>query len=148
MQTKCVGIRMLMAGAVAAGVLAGTMPVRAADADPRDDASPWGMGSGAEWSGEFPKFNPMLDKAGVRWLRLFPEWQTTQPRQGQWNWKAADAMVASARANNIHLVGGFWYFAPWASADGGTRKGPIKDMQYWRDYVSATVGRYQKDVKY
>jgi hypothetical protein len=57
-------------------------------------------------------------------------------------------MVANCRANNIHLAGIWAYFAPWASADGGTRKGPIKDMQYWRDYVSATVSRYQKDIKY
>ncbi len=117
-------------------------------ADPRDDASPWGMGSGAEWSGDYPKFNPMLQKAGVKWLRLFTEWQVIQPRQGQWNWKVPDAMVANARANNIHLTGIWCYFAPWTSADGGTRKGPIKNMQYWRDYVAATVARYQKDIKY
>ena len=36
----------------------------------------------------------------------------------------------------------------WASADGGTRKFPIKDIQYWREYVSGTVGRYKDDVKY
>lgn len=119
-----------------------------AKAEPRDDASPWGMASGAEWSGDYPKFNPMLKDAGVRWLRLFPEWQVIQPKQGEWAWEASDAMVANARANNIHLTGIWLYFAPWASADGGTRKGPIKDIQYWRDYVSATVTRYQKDIKY
>ena len=117
-------------------------------ADPRDDANPWGICSGAEWSGDYPKFNPMIAKAGVRWLRLFPEWQVIQPQRGQWNWEAADAMVANARANNIHLIACWCYFAPFASADGGTRNGPIKDMQYWRDYVSATVNRYQKDIKY
>jgi len=120
----------------------------APETDPRDDASPWAIASGAEWSGDYPKFNPMLREAGVRWLRLFPEWQSIQPRQGQWNWQGADRMVADARANNIHLVGVWCYFAPWASADGGTRKGPIKDIQYWRDYVSGTVERYQKDIKY
>ena len=90
----------------------------------------------------------MLRDAGVKWLRLFPEWQNIQPKQDQWNWDSSDAMVANARTNGIHLTGGFWYFAPWASADGGTRKGPVKDIQYWRDYVRANVGRYQKDIKY
>jgi GH35 family endo-1,4-beta-xylanase len=116
--------------------------------DRRDDACPWGIASGAEWSGDYPKFNPMLRKAGVRWIRLFSEWQTIQPKQGQWEWEHPDGLVANARANNIHLTGVWAYFAPWASSDGGTRKGPIKDMQYWRDYVGTTVRRYQKDVKY
>jgi len=49
----------------------------------RDDASPWGLGTGAEWLGEHPKFNPMLHQAGLRWIRLFPEWQTIQPGQGR-----------------------------------------------------------------
>ena len=57
-------------------------------------------------------------------------------------------MVADIRAHNIHPIGIWCYFAPWASADGGTRKGPIKDIQFWRDYVSATVKRYRKDIKY
>jgi len=124
-------------------------PPRARLAETRkEDASPWGIASGAEWSGEYPKFNPMLHKAGVRWLRLFPEWQTIQPRKEQWNWKVPDAMVANARANDIHLTGVFCYLAPWASADGGTRKFPIKDIQDWRDYVSRTVGRYKDDIQY
>ena len=114
----------------------------------KDDASPWGIASGAEWSGDFPRFNPLLKQAGVKWLRLFPEWQIIQPKKDQWNWKVADAMVADARANGIHIAGVFCYLAPWASADGGTRKFPIKDIQYWRDYVSGTVERYKDDIKY
>ncbi len=125
-----------------------TLPASAAGDDPREDASPWGIASGAEWSGDYPKFNPMLHKAGVQWLRLFPEWQTIQPKKDQWDWKTSDAMVADARTNNIHLLGVWAYLAPWTSADGGTRKFPIKDIQYWRDYISGTVGRYKKDVKY
>ena len=113
-----------------------------------NNADPWGIASGAEWSGDYPKFNPLLKKAGVRWLRLFPEWQTIQPHKDEWNWKTADAMVANARANDIHLSGVLCYLAPWASADGGTRKFPIKDIQYWRDYVGRAAGRYKGDVAY
>ncbi|HBI42124.1 MAG TPA: glycosyl hydrolase [Planctomycetales bacterium] len=143
-----------IAVAIAGGLvlaLAAVRPATAqppAKADPRDDASPWGIASGAEWSGDYPKFNPMLQKAGVGWLRLFPEWQVIQPKKDQWNWKSSDAMAADARANNIHLLVCWAYLAPWASADGGTRKFPIKDIRYWRDYITGTVERYQKDVKY
>lgn len=116
--------------------------------DARDDASPWGVGTGAEWFGAYPKFNPLLRQAGVTWLRGFYEWQTIQPSQGTWSWKLPDALVANARANNIHLVAMLHYLAPWVSADGGTRKFPIKDMQYWRDYVNGVVTRYHNDIKY
>ena len=114
----------------------------------RDDASPWGMGTSAEWSGQYPRFNPLLRDAGVRWLRLFPEWPGNEPKPGQWTWDGADQIVANARANNLRVTGFWGYFAPWASADGGTRKGPIKDIQLWRDYIAASVTRYHRDIQY
>lgn len=119
-----------------------------AQSDSRDDGSPWGIASGAEWSGEYPKFNPLLDQAGIRWMRFFPEWQTLEPQRGQFNWGPADKLVANCQENHIRVTGVFCFLAPWASADGGTRKFPIKDIQYWRDYVGASVARYQKDIKY
>jgi len=119
-------------------------PVR----DSRDDSSPWGVGSGAEWFSAYRIFNPMLKQAGVRWLRGFYEWQTIQPKQGYWNFVLPDALAANARANGVHLVGVLAYLAPWASADGSTRQFPIKDVQYWRDYVAGMVGRYHPDIKY
>jgi len=123
-------------------------PAASSNADPRDDNSPWAMGSSAEWSGEYPKFNPMLDQAGVKWIRLWNEWQGVEPKQGEFNWASTDKIVADAKANHLHVFPSWCYFAPWASADGGTRRGPIKDMQFWSDYVSASVGRYDKDIKY
>jgi hypothetical protein len=122
--------------------------VRSEGGDRRDDASPWGVASGSEWLSAFPLFNPMLKNAGVGWLRGFYEWQTIQPKQDSWNWVLPDRLVANARDNRIHLTFGLAYLASWASADGGTRKFPIKDMQFWRDYVSAMVGRYHDDIKY
>lgn len=119
-----------------------------AQQDPRDDSSAWGISSGAEWSGDYPKFNPLLHQAGITWLRYFPEWQTIQPKKGEWNWEYADKMVADAKKNQIHMSGGFAYFAKFASADGGTRRGPIKDMQYWRDYTREVMTRYKDDIKY
>jgi polysaccharide biosynthesis protein PslG len=121
--------------------------IRATD-NPRVDVSPWGIASGAEWLSDFPKFNPLLRTAGVQWLRAFYEWQAIQPTPGQFNWAETDRLLANAKANGLHLTHVFAYLASWASADGGTRKFPIKDMQFWRDYVSAVVARYHKDVKY
>ena len=116
--------------------------------DLRDDLSPWGVASRAEWFSAYPIFNPMLKQAGVRWLRGFYEWQTIQPRQGSWNFTLPDRLLKDAQANGIHLTGMLAYFAPWASADGGTRKFPIKNIQFWRDYVAGMVERYHSDIKY
>ena len=116
--------------------------------DPRDDLSPWGVASGAEWFSEYPRFNPLLRNAGVGWLRGFYEWQALQPKQGYWNWVFTDRLVNNAVANGIHLTFPLAYFAPWASADGGTRRFPIKDMQFWRDYVGGLVARYHENIKY
>jgi hypothetical protein len=116
--------------------------------DPRDDSSPWGVASGAEWFSAYPAFNPKLKEAGVRWLRGFYEWQTIQPKQGYWNFTLPDRLVENAKANGIHLTGVFAYLAPWASADGGTRKFPIKNIQFWRDYVEGMVQRYHRDIRY
>ncbi len=116
--------------------------------DPRDDRSPWGVSTGAEGLSAYPVFNPMLKQAGARWFRHSYEWQTVQPKHGQWNFALTDRLVENARANGIHLTGFFGYFAPWASADGGTRRFPIKDIQFWRDYVRGMVERYHSDIKY
>jgi hypothetical protein len=79
---------------------------------PRDDSSPWGMGTSAEWSNEYPKFNPLLDQAGVKWLRLFPEWQSSEPKVGEFNWDSTDKVVADAKTNHIHILGMWAFFAP------------------------------------
>lgn len=120
----------------------------AAAADPRDDNSPWAVTSSAEWSKEYPRFNPLARQAGARWLRLFPEWQTLQPSQGVWNWEPGDRLVANARTNGLRISGAFLYFAPWATVDGSTRTCPVKDMQFWRDYVSGVMQRYREDILY
>ncbi len=140
--------RMLASMLASCFLIGGGLSARAANADPRDDRSPWGIASGAEWSGEYRKFNPLLDQAGVRWVRYFPEWQSMEPKQGEFNWKQSDDFVANSKANHIKVSGVFCFLTKWASADGGTRKFPIKDIQYWRDYVGALVTRYQKDIKY
>jgi polysaccharide biosynthesis protein PslG len=131
--------------------VAAASPARDAGAgheDLRDDASPWGVASGAEWFGGYPKFNPLLHAAGVTWLRGFSMWHGIEPKQGEWNWEKTDALVADARANNIHLTAPLAYLAPWASAHGDPRKFPIKDMQYWRGFVEGVVARYHDDIKY
>jgi len=120
----------------------------AEEVEKKKDNSPWGIGVSAEWSGEYHRYIPLISKAGIKYLRQFPEWAVIQPKKEVWNWKVADKLISTAKANGISILGVWCYFAPWASADGGTRKGPIKDINYWREYVRETVKRYKNDIKY
>ncbi|NEW97912.1 glycosyl hydrolase [Rhodopseudomonas sp. BR0G17] len=136
---------------IAAGAAVGQRSALASDATgdrAEQQTSPWGVATGAEWLDDHRRFNPILAKAGVKWLRAFQEWQTIQPTPGIWNWAPADRLVSDATANGISLLYPLAYLAPWASADGGTRAFPIKDIQYWKDYVGAIVERYRGSVKH
>lgn len=140
--------RLTVASVLAVFLFPGKADTAPPDPDPRRDKSPWGIASGAEWSGEYPRFNPLLSKAGITWIRLFPEWQALQPGPGQWNWSSADALVANCRQNGIHPLGVLFYFASWATSDGSTRRAPLKDLQSWAEYTRGMVARYQKDIKH
>lgn len=140
--------RTLLSALFAAGAITVWTKSAGAQSDPRDDKSPWAIASGAEWAGDYPKFNPMLKEAGMRWLRAGSEWQSIQPKRGEWKFEWMDKMVADARANDIKIAGCFAYFAPWASATGDTRTGPIKDIAYFREYVEGMVTHYKDDIKY
>ncbi|MFG0247528.1 MAG: endo-1,4-beta-xylanase, partial [Phycisphaeraceae bacterium JB051] len=111
--------------------------------------SPWGIASGADSTGLYIRYNPMLRDAGVTWVRYFPEWQTIQPAKGKWNWKSADDLIANARSNQIQMSGFLAYFAKWSSSQpNNTRRFPVKDMNDWRTYVRQVVGRYKDDIQY
>ena len=125
-----------------AAVVSAMAPATAA----AEGGSPWGMASGAEDSGKYPRFLPMLRGAGVTWMRYFQEWAPIQPAKGEWNWEWSDNFVRANRENNIQLTGIFLYFARWASSDGGTRGFPVKDIEDWKTYVAACVGRYKDDI--
>jgi len=98
---------------------------------------------------------PYLHDAGVSMVRLFPEWAGIQPEKGRWDWASADALVDSARKNDIQLAGVLAFLTPWASSapndpDHGarTRTFPIKNIQYWRDFVRESAARYKNDITY
>ena len=138
--------RLTRAGiALAASLSMGSGGVWAQEQVPAQD-SPWGVASGAELARDYPRFNPMLKEAGVRWLRYSSEWSSLQPRQGEWNFEWMDGLVADAEANNIRMAGVLAYFAPWASATGDQRTGPVRKMEFWRDYVEGVVSHYKNDI--
>lgn len=119
-----------------------------AAADPRDDNSPWGIAPGAEGLKEHVEFNPLLEAAGVRWLRCFAMWNGLEKEQGVWTWEKNDAMQADIRAHKMHAIGYLGFLAKWASVNGDVRELPMKDIKFWSNYVTQVVSRYHKDIKY
>jgi hypothetical protein len=76
------------------------------------------MATSAESRGEHATLYPELRQAGVTLMRAWPEWGRIQPGRGQWNWAECDALLQSARGNQIELIGGLWYLTNWASTNG------------------------------
>ena len=106
-------------------------------------ASPWGFGSSAEWLMDgHARFLPLMRDAGIHWFRFGPDWSAVQPRHGEFDFNYPDTVIAEANKNNIHVSGVFAYLAPWASSKNTAVDFPIKDIQYWRDFVEAMVRRY------
>ena len=138
----------LQGGPAGAGDAAQGTVQAASPADPRDDRSPWGVAFGMEWSSAYPLFNPLLKAAGVQWLRGFYDWQTLQPKEGYWNWALPDRLIENVRSNQQRLTFILAHVASWKSLDGAIHRFPIKDIQFWRNYVAGLVGRYHADVKY
>ena len=121
----------------------------APDTDVRSAGGAFGIASSAESFGDHPRLFPLLHEAGITMVRMFPEWANIQPQPGQWNWSASDALIESARKNQIEILAVLCYLAPWASSEpGSTRRFPIKDMQYWRDFVQGVFERYHDEIKY
>ena len=105
--------------------------------------SPWGFGSSSEWlTPAHERFLPMMRDAGITWFRFCPDWSAIQPRHGEFDFNFPDTVINEAYKNNIHVSGVFAYLAPWASPKNTAVDFPIKDIQYWRDFVEAMLKRY------
>ena len=84
-------------------------------------------------------------QAGVRTVRLFPEWRNFEPKKGTWSWQDGDALVKDAADNNLEIGAILMGSPPGAKT---AHAFPMDDLDGWSDYVSAAVGRYHKQIRY
>jgi hypothetical protein len=111
-----------------------------------DDANPFGVGSSAQASGLYASWMPKMAAAGVRWVRVFPEWNQIQPSAGTWNWSLMDSMLNTAASNRLNLSGLFLYNAQWVNAN--THTFPTNNYPAWFTYVSNVVHHAAGRVRY
>jgi hypothetical protein len=111
-----------------------------------NNTNPFGVSSSAQSSGTYTTWFPPMTQAGVKWARMFPEWNNIEPTRGSFNWSSVDNMINSANANNILLSGIFFYNVPWLNADSHTF--PMNDLSAWSNYVRQVVNHSKANISY
>ncbi len=84
--------------------------------------------------------------AGVKWVRIFPEWNTIQPSAGAWSWTLMDSMLNAAAANRLNVSGLFLYNASWINSN--THTFPTNNYGAWSNYVFRVVQHAAGRVRY
>jgi len=84
--------------------------------------------------------------AGVKWVRVFPEWNQIEPFAGTWNWSLMDSMLNAAAANHLNISGLFLYNASWINSN--THTFPTNNYPEWSAYVSNVVRHAAGRVRY
>ena len=83
----------------------------------------------------------LVRSANVGWVRITIPWREVNPERGSWSWDGTDALVRSARAKGLKVLGVLSTAPVWAgSNDNGTR--PPSQIGYWQQYVRRVAARY------
>jgi len=129
------------------GVIVGGRPLSAQPPSPERQpaVTPWGVSSSASAYRDHAAWLPKMAAAGVSTVRLFPEWNGFQTKDGAWKWELGDALVKSAAENTIEINAILMGSPPGAKA---SHAFPMDNLEGWSTYVSSVVGRYKKHIHY
>ncbi len=97
--------------------------------------------------------------AGFGTLRIWQErrtsWTGLEPAKGQWNWGPLDSIVAAAQARGVDILLTLGQTPGWASPTpdvitfgSAGASAPPRNIQDWRDYVTAVAQRYKGRIRY
>jgi hypothetical protein len=106
--------------------------------------SPWGIAASASSAKNYAEWFPVMSAAGVRSVRLFPEWRGVEPAVGKWTWERTDALVKTAVDNNLQITGLIFGSMPWSRNK--SHAFPMDNLDAWSTYTGALVGRYKKQI--
>ena len=83
-----------------------------------------------------------MRRAGINWVRTDFDWLRIQSaKNGEWNFKRLDELIALARKNGMNVLPILDYDVPWATP-------AWKHLELWREYVRRTVTHFRKDLRY
>jgi len=91
-----------------------------------------------------------LQAFNVRWLRQSFSWADIEPREGQFDWSAADRILQAVSDRQLHLIATFDTSPDWARVDEdiGNRFAPPHERSAFGGFVAAFAKRYGHLVDY
>ncbi len=90
---------------------------------------------------------PLIQKAGIRWVRADFAWREVEPREGEFQFERLDKLVKVSKKYHTEILGILWLTPNWATRN-GDQFSPPDDLQKWRHYVETVMRRYKNDVRY
>jgi hypothetical protein len=84
----------------------------------------------------------LAHNAGVSWVRVAFDWNTLEPRPGEWNWRPLDDVMKRCKRYGFSVLGLLGYWAGWSEPL--TQKG----FQQYENYVEQVVRRYGDRVHF
>ena len=111
-----------------------------------EDVVPWGLATSSSGMKDAASWMPKMRTTGAGWVRGFPEWNSVEPREGEWHWDKADAFIESAEHNGLRLSACLMGSVPWSGDKPHTF--PVANLAAWSDFVSQSVKRYHDRIKY
>jgi len=122
-----------------------TIARTSAQPEPPIQHSPWGVSASASSYRDIANWFPKMADAGVKMVRLFPEWRGFEPTKGTWKWENGDAMMKAAADHRLEISAVLMGSPPGTKA---VHAFPMDNLDDWSAYVSAVVGRYHEQIRY
>jgi len=130
-------------------------PVPAAEADPRDNPSPYGVLAFFAWNHDWNNFHypdqntvdrdiALMKKAGVGFVRMDILWADVEPEQGRFEFARYDGIINALRKAGIGILAVLEYNPSWRP--GPWNQPPLPDD--YEKYVRAVVGHFKDRVRY
>ena len=116
----------------------------------------YGVNEDPRWNfatNELPQFVAMLRQTGCGSIRIGIRWREIEPRKGEWDFSALDAIVDMI-PKDIEILAVLGSVPQWANGvdpkkdEGWFDAYPPKDLADWKKYVAQTVARYSKRIKH
>ncbi|HEY8669087.1 MAG TPA: glycosyl hydrolase [Tepidisphaeraceae bacterium] len=144
--------------AVAVGSVAGTVFAcsKCSVGSPEPAQTYFGLNAdpiGASAKTDAPKFLQALKDSGAGSVRIPVRWSQLEPQRGQWNFEAADAVLAGI-PDDVEVLGVLMSVPAWAngtssSADAAVRDAtPAKNLEDWKNYVATTVKHCKSKIRH
>jgi len=117
-----------------------------------ESASPWNdsfLGVCSQVTRETPQYNPFkihevlmdtIKGANIHFTRFGFKWHTIHPAKDEWDWRIADAVVASAKERDLQVL------ALISGMPKHIFDAPQEHIGLWLEFVDSLTSRYAEDI--